>query len=402
MGRSAQIPPLSMPLTDTVIRQAKPSEKPRKLADGGGLYLLVNQTGKYWRWKYRFRGKEKLMALGVYPRVSLAKARQLHQDARSILDAGQDPMSKRQETGPAELTFEQAARQWWTHWSPGRSERHAGYVLTRMEADAFPKLGALPVASVPASAFRDMAKAVEERGALDIARRLLQTCGQVMRYAVAHDLAERNPVADVRPADILKARKKRNYARVTDKELPDLLRAIDTYTGSEYTTLALQLMAYTFVRTSELIGARFDEFDLTAKRWNIPAERMKMDTPHIVPLSDQVVAIVERTKELAFGADLLFPGERDRRKPISNNTILYALYRLGYRSRMTGHGFRGVASTILHEHGWPHDHIELQLAHQERNEVSAAYNHALYLAPRAKMMQWWADHLDKMKRAGHD
>lgn len=392
-----------MSLTDTAVRQAKPAEKPRKLADGGGLYLLVSPAGKYWRWKYRFQGKEKLMALGVYPDVTLAKARERHQAGRRLLADGIDPMAQRDApTETQSLTFEQAARQWHEHWKAGRSERHATYVLTRLEADAFPKLGTKPVDSITASDFRDMAKAIEDRGALDIARRVLQTCGQAMRYAVAHDLAQRNPVADVRPADILKPRKKRNYARITEKELPELLRSIDAYTGSNYTVLALQLMAYTFVRTSELIGARFDEFDLKAKRWDIPAERMKMDTPHIVPLSRQAVALVERAKELSFGADLLFPGERDRRKPMSNNTILYALYRMGYRSRMTGHGFRGVASTILHERGWPHEHIELQLAHQERDDTSAAYNHALYLKPRAEMMQWWADYLDDVKRSSHD
>lgn len=229
---------------------------------------------------------------------------------------------------------------------------------------------------------------------------MLQNCGQIMRYAVANDLAARNPVAEVRPADILKPRKRRNYPRVTARELPDLLSAIDEYVGSEHTRLALQLMALTFVRTSELIGARWSEFDLKASRWDIPAERMKMKTPHVVALSVQSQAILKRLKAISFDREYVFPGDLSPHKPMSNNTLLFALYRMGYRGRMTGHGFRGVASTILHEQGWPHEHIELQLAHQERNAVSAAYNHALYLEPRARMMQAWADHLDRFRRQG--
>jgi len=215
-----------------------------------------------------------------------------------------------------------------------------------------------------------------------------------MRYAVAHDLVERNPVADVRPADILKTRKKRNYSRVSAKELPELLAAINGYTGNEHTVLAVKLMTLTFVRTAELIKARWDEFDLDAARWDIPAERMKMKLPHIVPLSRQALAVLEQLKAISYGRDLLFPGERNHTKHMSNNTILYALYRMGYHGRMTGHGFRGVASTILHENDWPHDHIEVQLAHKESDDTSAAYNHARYLKQRVKMMQWWADYID--------
>lgn len=215
---------------------------------------------------------------------------------------------------------------------------------------------------------------------------------------MANDLAQRNPVAEIRPADILKPRKKRNYPRVTAKELPELLRAIDGYVGGEHTRLALQLMALTFVRTSELICARWPEFDLKASRWDIPAERMKMKTPHTVALSTQAKAIVDRLKAISLDRDYVFPGDLNPHKPMSNNTLLFALYRLGYRGRMTGHGFRGVASTLLHEQGWPHEHIEIQLAHQERDEVSSAYNHALYLEPRARMMQAWADHIDQLRQ----
>jgi integrase len=382
-------------LTDTSLRSVKPTDRPQKLSDSGGLYLHVAPNGgKYWRYNYRFQGKQKTLALGVYPDVSLAKARERHQEARRHLADGVDPSAERQSSAKS---FELVARDWHAHWKAGRSQGYAHYVLKRLEADIFPDLGALPVSNIPTSAFRDAVLKIEGRGAVEIAKRALQNCSQIMRYAVAHDLAAHNPVADIKPADVLKPRKKRNLPRVSEKELPALLQAIDGYVGAEHTCLALQLMALTFVRTTELIGARWGEVDIAGARWDIPAERMKMDTPHIVPLSRQALDVLVKLKEISFGRDLVFPGDVNPAKPMSNNTILFALYRLGYRGRMTGHGFRGVASTILHEQGWPHEHIELQLAHQERDETSAAYNHALYLKPRAAMMQAWGDHLDKLR-----
>jgi integrase len=292
------------------------------------------------------------------------------------------------------------ARLWHNHWKVGRTGHYALSVKKRLETDIFPQIGRRPIVDLSPSDFRDAVRKIEKRGAFEIARRLLQNCGQIMRYAVANDLVPRNPVAEVRPADILMPRKRRNHPRVTARELPDLLRAIDGYEGAQHTRLALQLMALTFVRTSELIGARWTEFDLNECRWDIPPERMKMKTPHVVALSVQSQAILKRLREISFDRELVFPGDLRPHKPMSTNTLLFALYRMGYRGRMTGHGFRGVASTILHEQGWPHAHIELQLAHQERNAVSAAYNHALYLEPRAKMMQAWADHLDLLRRHG--
>jgi integrase len=240
-----------------------------------------------------------------------------------------------------------------------------------------------------------MMKAIQRGGALDIAKRCYQMTGQVFRYAIAHGIAERNPAVDVKPSDILPSRRQTNYARVEAKELPALLRAIEAYQGTPVTRLAIKLLALTFVRTSELIGARWDEFDLQAGQWRIPAERMKMRTEHIVPLSLQAIQILQILHSITGKSELLFPGERNHGKPMSNNTILKALERMGYKGRMTGHGFRGLASTILHEQGFDHAHIELQLAHQERNAVSAAYNHALYLKQRAKMMQWWANYIDQ-------
>jgi integrase len=385
-------------LTDTQVRGLKPSDRAQKLSDGGGLYLhMAPNGGKYWRYNYRFDGKQKTLALGIYPDVSIAKARDRHREARQKLAAGIDPSAEKQSSAK---TFETVAREWHAHWKTGRTPGYAHYVLKRLEADIFPELGALPVSTIPTSAFREAAQKIEQRGATEIGRRALQNCSQIMRYAVAHDLAAHNSAADIKPRDVLKRRKRRNLPRVSEKELPALLRAIDDYIGTEHTCLALRLMALTFVRTTELIGARWEEFDIAGARWDIPPERMKMKTPHIVPLSKQALEILKRLKELSFGRDLVFPGDVNREKPMSNNTILFALYRMGYRGRMTGHGFRGVASTILHEQGWPHEHIELQLAHQGRedaDDVSGAYNHALYLKPRATMMQAWADHLDTLR-----
>jgi len=382
-------------LTDTQVRNAKPGDLPRKLFDARGLYLQVMpHGGRWWRFNYRINGKNKTLSLGVYPDVSLAKARARHQEAREQLADGIDPSVAKRALG---RDFETVAREWFAHWKLGRNERYAHYVIVRLEADVFPEIGTRPLCELSTSAFRDVVRKIEQRGALDIAKRVLQNCGQIMRYAVANDFAKHNPVAEIKPADILKSHKRRNYARVGAKELPELLRAIDGYVGAEHTRLALQFMALTFVRTSELIGARWSEFDLIASRWDIPAERMKMRTPHVVPLSTQAKAVLERLEAISFARELVFPGDLDPTKPMSNNTLLFALYRLGYRGRMTGHGFRGVASTILHEQGWPHAHIELQLAHQERNGISAAYNHALYLEPRTKLMQAWADHLDHLR-----
>ncbi|MGX5659387.1 tyrosine-type recombinase/integrase [Castellaniella ginsengisoli] len=389
-----------MALTDTTIRQkARPQAKAFKLADGGGLFLYVTpQGGRLWRWKYRHGGKEKLMSFGSYPTVTLAQARELHRQEQEVLAAGVDPMAARKaEKLTDTMTFKAVAEKWFEFWKPTVTERHALEVWRRLESDVLPALGAIPVDDLTASQVRDCIKAIEGRGALDMAKRQLQKCSQIMRYAVIHDLAHRNPVADVRPSDILPARKKRNQARIDARDLPKLLHDMDNYAGGEHTRLALQLMALTFVRTGELIGATWDEFDLDADRWIIPAERMKMRTPHIVPLSAQARAILAKLEAIRYGRSFVFPADTGKPTHMSNNTILYALYRMGYRGRMTGHGFRGVASTILHEQGWPHDHIELQLAHQSRDEVSAAYNHALYIPQRAKMMQAWADHLDALR-----
>jgi integrase len=388
-------------LTDTEIRRAKLKDHAYKLIDGGGLYLLVTPAGgRLWRWKYRYEGKEKLMSFGKYPAVPLALARDRHASARRLLATRVDPMAERKATKTAQKTargnsFKSVATLWIQHWKEGKSPRHVDSVRRRIEADILPCLGVRPVGEIEAPELVSMVKAIQDRGARDIAKRALETTGQVFRYAIAHGYAKRNPASEIRPSDILQSVPKINYARVDAKELPNLLKRIEVYQGTHVTRLAIKLMALTFVRTSELIGAQWNEFDFEAARWDIPAERMKMRTPHIVPLARQALEILDLLRELTGISPWLFPGDRSTTQPMSNNTILKGLERMGYKGRMTGHGFRGLASTILHEQGYPHEHIELQLAHAPRNAVSAAYNHALYLAQRAKMMQDWADYLDR-------
>jgi integrase len=395
-----------MPLTDTEVRKARPAVKPYRISDTGSLFLWVTPSGgKLWRWAYKHEGKEKLMSFGKYPDVPLALARERHAEARKLLATGLDPMAQRKsvktlEKAAIEDSFQSIASLWLAHWQDGKSPRHVDYVKRRMEADILPCLGARPIAGIEAPELVAMTKAIQDRGARDIAKRALETTGQVFRYAIAHGYATRNPASDIRPGDILKSGRKLNYARVDARELPDLLRAIEVYQGTHVTRLAIKLIALTFVRTSELIGAKWAEFDPEAARWDIPAERMKMRTPHIVSLSRQTLDVLATLRTLTGQSEWLFPGDRNAKKPMSNNTILKALERMGYKGRMTGHGFRGLASTILHEQGYNHEHIELQLAHAPRNAVSAAYNHALYLEPRARMMQGWADYLEQTQRGG--
>jgi integrase len=395
-----------MALTDTEIRRSKPTERPYKLSNGGGLHLLITQAGgKLWRWKYRFDGAEKLMALGRYPEVALADARERRDAARKRLANGIDPMAERMAEKTAvkvatEHTFEKIAELWLEHWKGNKSARHSATTRNRLKVNVYPVLGERPIADVEPMELVQLAKGIEARGASDMAKRILQIVGMVFRYAVAHGYSKRNPVAEIRPSDILKPTRKTNMARIDARELPALLRSIEVYEGRQLTRLAIKLMALTFVRTSELIGARWEEFDFDAQRWSIPETRMKMKTPHIVPLSIQAVEVLELLRTISGTGELVFPGEQDSTKTMSNLTILKALERMGYKGRMTGHGFRGLASTVLHEQGYNHDHIELQLAHAPRNAVSAAYNHALYLEPRAKMMQDWADFLEHTQRGG--
>lgn len=395
-----------MPLSDVACRKAvcPPDRAFIRLTDQHGLSLEVKTNGdKLWRWKYSFAGKAKMLSFGAYPVVSLANARALHLQAREQLALGKDPSAERRaareqlKTDNAN-TFEHVARLWWEKWRDGKNERHAAYTLRRMEADIFPRLGKMAVKSVTAKHLKIMAQGVQARGVSDLAYRTLQIASAVLRFAVTEDLIERSPATDFRPGDVLKPKKTTNFARIDAAELPELLRKIEAYQGGPYTRLAMKLMCLSFVRTSELIGARWEEFDLAAGLWRIPAERMKMKTPHLIPLAPQTVELLQALQTLSNGRALLFPGERDHEKPMSNNTILTALARMGYRGSMTGHGFRGLASTILHEHGFADSAIELQLAHQKRDKIAAAYDHSKHLAERRTMMLWWADYLDQARR----
>lgn len=396
-----------MALTDVKIKTAKPQEKDYKLSDDGGLYLLVTKAGgKLWRLKYRRDGKEKKLSFGNYPAISLLEARQKRDEAKKLLANDIDPSDalktlKAEKQANKANTFKVWAIQWLEHWATDKSPRHVGYTERRLEADIYPAIGDKPIVEIEAPHIVEAMRKIAERGALDIAKRSHQTIGQVFRYAIANDTSgkiKRNPASDIKPSDILKSRQKNNYARVDLKDLPALLRAIDTSETRAITRIAIKLMAYTFVRTSELIEARWSEIDFKTKEWRIPAERMKMKSPHIVPLSKQAIDLLKTLHTFTGNTEFLFHNQNDYTKPMSNNTILMALKRMGYKGRMTGHGFRGIASTALHEQGYDHQHIELQLAHSPRDAVSAAYNHALYIPQRTTMMQKWADHLDHLKK----
>jgi len=398
-----------MKLTDVAIRKTKPKAKAYKVTDSQGLFLLITPSGgKLWRWKYRFGGKEKLMALGQYPETSLAEARDKHFAARKLLHSGTDPMAERKAAKAAAVQcdendtdnpFATVATKWHEHWSHGKSQRYIDTVKRRIDTNIIPVLGNRPVADIKASEIIKTVKNIEGRDKTDMAKRILENINQIYRYAVAHEFVETNPIGGVKPSDFLKSHKTVNFARVDQTKLQQLLKDIEVYCGTPLTRLAIKLMALTFVRTSELIEAPWSEIDFDNSRWNIPAERMKMDSPHIVPLSRQAIEVLQLLHTITGEGQLIFPGDRAN-KSMSSNTILMALMRMGYKGEMTGHGFRGLASTILHENDFSHEWIELQLAHQKRDKVSGAYNHALYLKQRTEMMQWWADYLEHTLRGG--
>ena len=390
-------------LSDSFLRTAKHSGKTTRAdthSDGGGLYFLVSTAGgKSWQFNYTYAGKQKTLRLGAYPALSAAQARKARDDAKALLVQGIDPninkqARKLQQAAAQENSFQHIALQWLDKWKAGKATTSVRNTSNALQRDIFPVIGALPVTDITPPMIATIMQRVQERGAGELARRARVTCGQIFRYAISGGQCTYNPAASISPADILPERQTKNQPRITARELPDLLRAIHAYDGRELTRYALQLLALTFVRTGELIGARWDEIDFTAARWDIPAERMKMKSPHIVPLSRHAIEVLRQIHDITGSSQWVFPHDNNPRKCMSNNTMLYALYRMGYRGRMTGHGFRGVASTILHERGFNHAHIELQLAHMERDAISAAYNHATYLQQRTDMMQAWADYLD--------
>ena len=401
-----------MPLTDTAIRNAKPgitpagkeTAKPYKLGDAGGLYLEVAPTGgKWWRLKYRHGGKEKRLSLGVYPDVSLKDARQRRDDARKLLANDIDPAENRKAVKASQAeragnSFEVIAREWYAKQSATWSENHGSRIIQRLERDIFPWIGGRPIAEITAHELLAVLRRIEARGAVETAHRAHQNCGQVIRYAVATGRAARDPSPDLKGA--LPPVKEKHHAAITDpKKIGALLRAIDDYQGQFVTKCALRIAPLVFVRPGELRKAEWAEFDLDKAEWNIPAERMKMREPHLVPLSAQAVAILLELHPLTGQGKFVFPGARTNGRPMSDNAILAALRRMGFaKDEMSGHGFRAMARTILDEVlGVRPDYIEHQLAHAVRDPNGRAYNRTAHLVERHKMMQQWADYLDKMK-----
>lgn len=390
------------PLNDTKIRTTKSAEKPQKLFDGGGLFLLVTPSGgKLWRLKYRFGGTEKLLSFGAYPQISLAKARQKRDQASAMIANGIDPgdSKKAQKAANTEETetFEVVAREWHNKFSPGWAKSHSTKIIRRLELYVFPWLGKRLIKFITAPDLLSVLRRIEAKGILETAHRTHQNCGQVFRYAVATGRAERDPSADLRGA--IPPANGKHMATITDpKEIAGLLRSIVDYKGSVVTRCALKLAPLVFVRPGELRHAEWDEIDFETAEWRIPAEKMKSGTQHIVPLSKQAMEILREIKPLTGDGKYVFPSPRTDKRPMSDNAVLSALRRMGYaKDEMSGHGFRSMASTLLNEQGWNRDAIERQLAHADRNKIRATYNYAEFMPERKKMMQAWADYLDAIK-----
>ncbi|MHB1115235.1 tyrosine-type recombinase/integrase [Sideroxydans sp.] len=399
-----------MKLTDTAIKKAKLEAKPYKLADGGGLFLLVQPNGaKYWRLKYRYAGKEKLLALGVYPDVTLKDARGRRDEARKLLANGSDPSAvkrtqKRQEKVSAANSFEAIAREFHTMKSPIWTEHHATDWINTLEREAFPKFGSRPIIEIEAPDVLDVLRGIEARGAFEVRGRVLQRVRAVFAYAIASGRARHNPAAELRGA-LAPRPKVQHFAALSEKEMPEFLRALTDYQqrakSSPVVFAATRLLALTFVRTGEVRGAQWSEFDLVEGVWTIPAERMKARAPHTVPLSRQALEVIRALQPLTGHLPTLFPSRNGKGAVISENTVLKVIENVGYKGRMTGHGFRSVASTYLNNLGTIRpDMIEAQLAHGDKDQVRAAYNRADYREYRTAMMQFWADTLDKMEQGG--
>ncbi|MCP3944916.1 MAG: tyrosine-type recombinase/integrase [Desulfobacteraceae bacterium] len=387
-------------LTAQKIKNLTPGTKAQKFFDGEGLYLLLNKSGKYWRYKYRFHKKEKTLALGTYPTTSLKEARERHQEARKQLDTDVDPglLKKIQKESNYQInknTFSEMAWEWFSkqEWADSHRIKQRG----RLENDVIPYLGRRPPKEITAKEILTVCKRVESRGAIDGAHRIKTICSQIFRYGIAKGDIDSDPCRDLRKA--LTSYTPKNMAAITNPvEVGELMRAIDGYKGSDITRTALRLAPLLFVRPGELRQAEWSEFDLKKAMWRIPAEKMKMKKKHLVPLSKQALACVKEIEPLTSHGKYLFPSVRTASRPMSDNTINAALRRMGYtKEEITGHGFRSTASTLLHEAGWDSNIVESQLAHKDENQVRGAYNHASYLLQRIKMMQDWADYLDKLK-----
>lgn len=391
-----------MKLTDAKLRTLT---DPGKHFDGAGLYLdLTKAGGRYWRMKYRYGGKEKLLALGVYPVVSLKAARDLAGAARKVLQDGADP-SELRKAGKAQTqheainTLKAVALDWLKHQSDRWGTEQKGRILASLEADIFPALGEKPLASIKTGEVMNAIKKIESRGAGEQAGRVLQRVKAIYRWAMIHERIEVNPMLDLVQSEILKPRQVEHRAAMADSELPGYLAKLAAYDGDYRTAQGLRLLMLTATRPGETRGAVWEEFDLDGALWIIPAERMKMRSEHRVPLSRQAVELLRAMQDLNGGevTGLVFPSPSYRSKPLSENTFNSALARMGYKGTATAHGFRALFSTVANECGWNPDVIERQLAHKERNEVRAAYHRSTYLDDRVKLMQWWADYLDGRK-----
>lgn len=386
-----------MALVDTALRGLKPENKPKKYSDGGGLFLLVNPNGsKLWRLAYRFDGKQKTLAFGAYPKVTLADARALRDRAKKALADGIDPARHDTITTTDHDTFEAIGREWLKAQEPTWAPKYAPQVFRTFERDVFPVLGQRPIIDIEPGEVLKVLRAVEERGAQDIAKRLRQKISAIFRFAVATDRAKADPAANLKGA-LKPPPKTRHMAALRAADMPDFLQRLRVFDGEPRTGLALELLIHTMTRTNEVRYGRWDEID--GDLWRIPAARMKAGRDHIIPLSRQAKAILERLRALAGASPWIAEGTRGR--PMSENTMLFALFRMGYHSRATTHGFRSTASTILNESRlWRADAIERQLAHVPGDSVRSAYNAALYLDERAEMLQWWSDQLDGFEAAG--
>ncbi|HDL8107592.1 TPA: tyrosine-type recombinase/integrase, partial [Yersinia enterocolitica] len=369
--------------------------KPKEMTDGGGLYLEVSASGaKYWRMKYRYGGKEKRIAFGVYPHVSLADARQKRETAKKLLASGTDPAEvkkadKLAQRLSSENSFEAISREWHKakadRWSLGYREE----IMSTFEADIFPYIGKRPIAEITPLELLDVLQRIEKRGALEKTHKVRQRCGEVFRYAIITGRAEYNPAPDL--ASALSTPKKQHYPFLSAEEMPYFIRDLEGYTGSIITKNAAKILMLTGVRTKEMRFATWQEIDLESGLWEIPAERMKMRRPHIVPLSTHVIALFKQLLPITGHYPYIFIGRNDRKKPISKETVNQVIELLGYKGRATGHGFRHTMSTILHEQGYDSAWIELQLAHVDKNSIRGTYNHAQYLEKRRDMLQWYAD-----------
>lgn len=389
-----------MALTDAQLRKIT---EPGRHFDGGGLYLeLTKAGGKYWRLKYRYGGKEKLLAFGVYPAVSLKAARDLASEARKVLSDGGDPSELRKAEKAKAVhesinTLEAVSRDWMTHQAARWDVETAARIRASLETYIFKPLGTRPLASIKPGEIMAAVKKIEARGASDQAGRVLQRVKAVYRWAVIHERIPTNPMLDLVPSEILQPREVQHRAAMSDKELPEFLAKLAAYDGDPHTVHALRLLILTATRPGETRGARWAEFDLDAAMWIIPPERMKMRTEHRVPLSTQALDVLRTMQTLSGGREMVFPSPYYPSKSLSENTFNSALARMGYKNTATAHGFRAMFSTIANECGWNPDVIERQLAHKEANEIRAAYHRSTYLKDREKLMQWWGDYLDGRK-----